>query len=472
MDSFTITAAILLAGFISSAALRHFETECFTANGAEYRGFQNQTSLSGGKPCLFWNETFQHPFNTLKYPNGEGGLGPHNFCRHPLGSIFPFCVDADAASISFWKGCSLPVCVVPGNLGCFKDSGDPPTLSGISETSNKLTIQNCISFCRKQRYELAGMESGYACFCGNELDLRDHVEAPSMECNHVCFGDHTQPCGGDGWVIIFDTKVGSCGGNYTAPSDVIYSPDFPDKYASGRVCYWTIHVPGASALIFNFTFFDISDQTDMVELLDGHSNRVLARFDGRHPPREVLNVTADYVILYFYSDRTNRAQGFALLYQALMGQKTNLLEEAEREEEGDLTSQATPPLDATEKSNGSSNGRSSQIMYVITTSPDKPEHNMPGQWEGPSNTSGHHAMWTIYALAALLTLTVIAMVAKLLLHITVKAPNIPTVSGSDSCSQSTASTEPWIILYQPSTISLFKKKLKNHHGDLSPLVGN
>jgi hypothetical protein len=29
-------------------------------------------------------------------------------------------------------------------------------------------------------------------------------------------------------------------------------------------------------------------------------------------------------------------------------------------------------------------------------------------------------VWTIYALAALLTLTVIAMVAKLLLHITVK----------------------------------------------------
>ena len=114
---------------------------------------------------------------------------------------------------------------------------------------------------------------------------------------------------------ISTAKVGSCGGNYTAPSDVIYSPDFPDKYASGRVCYWTIHVPGASALLFNFTFFDISDQTDMVELLDGHSNRVLARFDGRHPPREVLNVTADYVILYFYSDRTNRAQGFALLYQ-------------------------------------------------------------------------------------------------------------------------------------------------------------
>lgn len=55
--------------------------ECYTANGEDYRGFQNQTSLHGGKHCLFWNETFQHPYNTLKYPNGEGGLGSHNYCR-------------------------------------------------------------------------------------------------------------------------------------------------------------------------------------------------------------------------------------------------------------------------------------------------------------------------------------------------------------------------------------------------------
>lgn len=55
--------------------------ECYTVNGEDYRGRQNQTSPHGGKPCLFWNETFQHPYNTLKYPNGEGGLGAHNFCR-------------------------------------------------------------------------------------------------------------------------------------------------------------------------------------------------------------------------------------------------------------------------------------------------------------------------------------------------------------------------------------------------------
>lgn len=109
--------------------------------------------------------------------------------------------------------------------------------------------------------------------------------------------------------------MGACGGNYSSPSGVIYSPDFPDKYSPGRVCYWTVQVPGSSAILFNFTFFDISDQTDMVELLDGYTNQVVARFDWRSPPREAVNVTGDFVILYFYSDRTNQAQGFALLYQ-------------------------------------------------------------------------------------------------------------------------------------------------------------
>nr|XP_046202673.1 LOW QUALITY PROTEIN: kremen protein 1-like [Oncorhynchus gorbuscha] len=472
MDSFlTITAALLLVGFLSSTASRQFDTECYTANGGDYRGCQNQTSLLGGKPCLFWNETFQHPYNTLKYPNGEGGLGSHNYCRNPDGDVQPWCYIADHEEGIYWRYCDISTCQMPGNLGCFKDSGDPPTLTGSSETSNKLTIQNCISFCRKQRYKLAGMESGYACFCGNDLDQHHHGKAPSMECNHVCFGDHTQPCGGDGWVIIFDTRVGACGGNYSAPSGVVYSPDFPDKYEAGRVCYWTVQVPGASMILFNFTFFDISDQTDMVEMLDGYTTQVLARFDGRNSPQDLVNVTGDFVILYFYSDHTNQAQGFSVTYQALRGLDTRPMDEDEKEDED--TSTVKPLLNGvTEKSNGSDNGRSSQILYVITSSPGKPDHSMPGQWAGPNGTNGHTSMWTIYALAALLTLTVIAMVAKLLLHITVKSPNIPTNSGSESCSVQSAASEPWIIFYRPSTISLFKKKLKNHHGDLSPLVGN
>ncbi|KAI2597151.1 KREMEN1 isoform 4, partial [Pan troglodytes] len=64
--------------------------------------------------------------------------------------------------------------------------------------------QTCISFCRSQRFKFAGMESGYACFCGNNPDYWKYGEAASTECNSVCFGDHTQPCGGDGRIILFD----------------------------------------------------------------------------------------------------------------------------------------------------------------------------------------------------------------------------------------------------------------------------
>lgn len=117
-------------------------------------------------------------------------------------------------------------------------------------------------------------------------------------------------------VLLSSTAlVGACGGNYSAMTSVVYSPDFPDTYATGRVCYWTIRVPGASHIHFNFTLFDIRDSADMVELLDGYTHRVLVRFNGRNRPPLSFNVSLDFVILYFFSDRINQAQGFAVLYQ-------------------------------------------------------------------------------------------------------------------------------------------------------------
>lgn len=47
-----------------------------------------------------------------------------------------------------------PSLLVPGNLGCFKDNGDPTPLSGGYQTSTALTIQSCISFCRNQRFKV------------------------------------------------------------------------------------------------------------------------------------------------------------------------------------------------------------------------------------------------------------------------------------------------------------------------------
>lgn len=63
------------------------------------------------------------------------------------------------------------------------------------------------------------MESGYACFCGNEVDERSRADSPGTECNHVCFGDHTQPCGGDGWVIVFNSQC--CSENRPSKTQMI-----------------------------------------------------------------------------------------------------------------------------------------------------------------------------------------------------------------------------------------------------------
>ncbi|XP_053938413.1 kremen protein 1 isoform X1 [Cuculus canorus] len=425
-------------------------SECYTANGADYRGTQNQTSQYAGKPCLFWNETFEHPYNTLKYPNGEGGLGDHNYCRNPDGDVSPWCYIAEHEDGIYWKYCEIPSCRMPGNLGCYKDHGEPPPLTGTSETSNKLTIQTCISSCRSQQFKFAGMESGYACFCGNNPDYWRYGEAASTECNSVCFGDHTQPCGGDGRVILFDTLIGACGGNYTAATAVIYSPDFPDTYGTGKVCYWTIQVPGASQIYFNFVLFEIKDATDMVELLDGYTYDVLARFNGKNRPPHTLNISLDFVILYFFSDEINQAQGFAVRYRAV---KDNVHQDK-------ILMNQTLSEKTNEQANLSINtARSSKILYVITTSPSHPSSSMPE--------------WTIYSLTALLILSVTAIIAKIFLHITMRSHRIPTARETEDSSEVPTAGEIWSIFYQPSTsISIFKKKLRSQQDDCNPLVGN
>uniref|UniRef100_H3B763 Kringle containing transmembrane protein 1 n=1 Tax=Latimeria chalumnae TaxID=7897 RepID=H3B763_LATCH len=246
--------------------------------------------------------------------------------------------------------------------------------------------------------------------------------------------------------FLFTASVGACGGNYTSESGIIYSPDFPDNYASSRVCYWTIQIPGASRVQFNFTLFDIRDNSDMVELLDGYTNRVLFRYDGRNRPTGTVNISQDFVILYFYSDRLNQAQGFVVLYK---GRKT--------EDKSKHNVSASQEV-IEEASVSRSTGKSSKILYVITSSPSRPSSSVPG--------------WIIYILAALVTLTIIAMVAKILLHATVKSHGTVSPSGKEDPGQS-STVEFWSILYKPATsisISIFKQRLKNQEEDRSPLV--
>ncbi|XP_074854509.1 kremen protein 2 [Carettochelys insculpta] len=312
---------ILLLALQSSARLRAQEpSECFTVNGADYRGPQNHTAPDGGgQPCLYWNQTQKHAYNTAKYPNGEWGLGSHNACRNPDGDVQPWCYVLETEEGIYWKYCDIPTCHMPGYIGCFLDSGNPPTLSGSSGTSSKLTIQVCLQFCRKRGYKFAGVEAGCACFCGSEGDLQGAQPVGAVECDQVCFGKASELCGGDGRIGVYDVSVGACQGNFSAPSGVVYSPDFPDDYGPDSNCSWLLHPPAASAVELRFHIFEIRDPNDQLELWDGHSRHLLARFDGHHRPSPALLLPTNNLILSFRSDQLLHAQGFAVAYRGVKG---------------------------------------------------------------------------------------------------------------------------------------------------------
>nr|XP_055097667.1 kremen protein 2 isoform X4 [Symphalangus syndactylus] len=236
---------------------------------------------------------------------------------NPDGDVQPWCYVAETEEGIYWRYCDIPTCHMPGYLGCFVDSGAPPALSGPSGTSTKLTVQVCLRFCRMKGYQLAGVEAGYACFCGSESDLARGRLAPATDCDQICFGHPGQLCGGDGRLGVYEVSVGSCQGNWTAPQGVIYSPDFPDEYGPDRNCSWALGPPGA-ALELTFRLFELADPRDRLELRDAASGSLLRAFDGaRPPPPGPLRLGTAALLLTFRSDARGHAQGFALTYRGL-----------------------------------------------------------------------------------------------------------------------------------------------------------
>ncbi|XP_053777386.1 kremen protein 2 isoform X2 [Desmodus rotundus] len=322
------------AGSLHSPGL----SECFQVNGADYRGHQNRTGPRGaGRPCLFWDQTQQHSYSSARDPQGRWGLGAHNFCRNPDGDVQPWCYVAETEEGIYWRYCDIPTCHMPGYLGCFVDSGAPPALSGPSGTSTKLTVQVCLRFCRMKGYQtlplashslcsqLAGVEAGYACFCGSESDLAGGRPAPATDCDQICFGHPGQLCGGDGRLGVYEVSVGSCQGNWTAPQGVIYSPDFPDEYGPDQNCSWALGPPGA-ALELTFRLFELADPRDRLELRDAASGSLLRTFHGaRPPPPGTLRLRTAALLLTFRSDARGHAQGFALTYRGVQDPAENPL---------------------------------------------------------------------------------------------------------------------------------------------------
>ncbi|XP_066433292.1 kremen protein 2 [Eleutherodactylus coqui] len=292
------------------------QSECFTVNGRDYRGSVNYAGAEK-IPCLYWNQTIQHRYNTQSDLSGELGLGNHNYCRNPDSDVQPWCYVSETEEGIYWKYCDILSCHMPGYIGCFVDRGTPTAFNGASGTSKKLTIQTCIQFCRRKGHEYAGVEAGYACFCGSSSDVAVLQMVSSSQCDQICFGRTDELCGGDGKLSVYSVWVGTCHGNFSSISGVLYSPDFPDEYNADRSCLWDIILPGSMAIQIQFQSFHISDPNDVLELKDGETGSLLFQIRGGQEPPNIITFQTDHLQITFQSDREFSGPGYVILYTGL-----------------------------------------------------------------------------------------------------------------------------------------------------------
>merc|ERR1719181_1200672 len=88
--------------------LAHGDNSCYTKEdkGKSYRGLA--TSTASGRACQRWTEDHPHT-GTSKYTIGQEGLGNHNYCRNPDGSMEkPWCFTMDTNPEHEKEECQIP----------------------------------------------------------------------------------------------------------------------------------------------------------------------------------------------------------------------------------------------------------------------------------------------------------------------------------------------------------------------------
>jgi hypothetical protein len=78
-------------------------------------------------------------------------------------------------------------------LGCYSEATGIRALASTATFGvTDMTVEKCAAFCAD--YTMFGVEFGYECYCGNELQLGSAL-MPTTDCNMVCAGSTREFCG-------------------------------------------------------------------------------------------------------------------------------------------------------------------------------------------------------------------------------------------------------------------------------------
>lgn len=93
------------------------------------------------------------------------------------------------------------------SIGCYSEGSNGRSLAWRQDqvSSTSLTIESCLSACKKGGYSFAGVEFAQECYCGVVLG-NGTLPVDSSQCNMPCTGDDSETCGGRGTLNLYVAK--------------------------------------------------------------------------------------------------------------------------------------------------------------------------------------------------------------------------------------------------------------------------
>ncbi|XP_048681763.2 CUB and sushi domain-containing protein 2 isoform X3 [Caretta caretta] len=111
------------------------------------------------------------------------------------------------------------------------------------------------------------------------------------------------------------TSVFSCFFNFTTPSGIVLSPNYPEEYGSSLHCVWLIIAKPESRIHLAFNDFDVEPQFDFLAVKDGGTpeSPVLGTFSGSQIPSS-LTSSGHIARLEFQTDHSMEKRGFNITF--------------------------------------------------------------------------------------------------------------------------------------------------------------
>ncbi|KAL2083425.1 hypothetical protein ACEWY4_021198 [Coilia grayii] len=145
-----------------------------------------------------------------------------------------------------------------------------------------------------------------------------HGDSLTFECQAAfdLVGERTISCQQNNqWSGNKPSCVFSCFFNFTTPSGVILSPNYPEEYGNNMNCVWLIIAEPGNRIHLIFSDFEVESQFDYLIVKDEGMPEptTFGTFSGKDVPSQIAS-NGHIMRLEFQSDHSNTARGFNITY--------------------------------------------------------------------------------------------------------------------------------------------------------------